>query len=404
MVRRIIYAALIVFMPHLPQVATIALISMCVAMLAFSLHEKQWKDAAIQNLAVANEAFFYLLLVLILTCSVLTNSHSVESNYLGWSMIAVVTLAVFVNLTVISANACNHCKLLYIRHKNKQAYMAKKGNQVTPSYVIDMVAIEKPKQPVPAPIQDAIEEVSSVDEESLGILGLPQPELINPVVIDLPKPEAPPQLLRPTEEVDVQNPEDEIKEKSVNLSKLAKDICEESPQEKSSEDGDHKSVDLEEEMEKIEKSINKSVRSETQSTPDNAAMQGVKDSQSDNDESSAKQAADIFRREVEVDTRHEAVLEVTATNKTMARMNESSFQYVQTMTNIKEESHWQVNKPMLDEDSDIIGEEDSQLSNSMDKTVRMDEQETPAQAITSRQDAIMEQPRRGQKNKLPSVE
>lgn len=220
----------------------------------------------------------------------------------------------------------------------------------------------------------------------------------------MPKPEAPPQLLRPTEEVDVQNPEDEIKEKSVNLSKLAKDICEESPQDKSSEDGDHKSVDLEEEMEKIEKSINKSVRSETQSTPDNAAMQGVKDSQSDNDESSAKQAVDFFRKEVEVDTRHEAVLEVTATNKTMARMNESSFQYVQTMNNIKEESHWQVNKPMLDEDSDIIGEEDSQLSNSMDKTVRMDEQETPAQAITSRQDAIMEQPRRGQKNKLPSVE
>lgn len=205
-------------------------------------------------------------------------------------------------------------------------------------------------------------------------MGLPQPELINPVVIDLPKPEAPPQLLSPAEEeVDVQNPEEEIKEKSLNISKLAKDICEESPQEKSSEDGDHKSVDLEEEMEKIEKSINKSVRSETQSTPDNAAMQGVKDSQSENDESSAKQAADFFRREVEVDAHRTAELEVTQTNKTMARMNESSFQYVQTMNNMREESNVQVNKPMIDEDSDIIGEEDSQLSSSMDKTLPMDD-------------------------------
>lgn len=65
MIRRIIYAALIVFTPHLPQVATLALTSICVVMMVYSCNEKQWKEQSMQTLAVANEVFLYALLVLL---------------------------------------------------------------------------------------------------------------------------------------------------------------------------------------------------------------------------------------------------------------------------------------------------------------------------------------------------
>jgi len=95
-------------------------------MLAFSGHEHWWKDVEMQNLAVANEVFFYTLLVLVLAASCTTNNESSESMILGWTMIGVVTLAIFVNLTVMMANAWNHSKLLYARYQNKQSHLAKK--------------------------------------------------------------------------------------------------------------------------------------------------------------------------------------------------------------------------------------------------------------------------------------
>lgn len=65
MIRRIIYAALIVFMPKLPQVVTLALTSICVIMMVYSCNEKQWKEQSMQTLAIINEAFLYMLLILL---------------------------------------------------------------------------------------------------------------------------------------------------------------------------------------------------------------------------------------------------------------------------------------------------------------------------------------------------
>jgi len=185
MIRRIVYAALIVFMPHLPQVATIALLGMCLLMLAFSLNEKQWKDPEMQKLAIVNEVFLYVLLVLVLSCSCLTTTDSLESTILGWTMIGVVTLAIHVNLVFILINAWNHCKLLYTRYLNKKEALVKK-NKVAPT--VEMAQVAKPE--IMADIPEVIEEVSSMNEESLGIVGLPEvsmpeinePELLNPVV------------------------------------------------------------------------------------------------------------------------------------------------------------------------------------------------------------------------------
>lgn len=72
-----------------------------------------------QNLAIANEAFLYVLLILVLASSCMLSTDSLENLFIGWTMIAVVTLAIFVNLTVMIVDACHHCKLLYTFAQNK---------------------------------------------------------------------------------------------------------------------------------------------------------------------------------------------------------------------------------------------------------------------------------------------
>ena len=91
---------------------------------------------------------------------------------LGWTMIGVVTLAIFVNLTVMMANAWNHTKLLYARYQNKQAHLSKK-KQIAPTLELSNVAKNKPAI---VAIPEVIEEESSKNEESSSIVGLPQPE------------------------------------------------------------------------------------------------------------------------------------------------------------------------------------------------------------------------------------
>ena len=207
------------------------------------------------------------------------------------------------------------------------------------------------------------------------------------------------------EHLDVVNPEElQIKDKSINLSSIAKEICEEeqsAPEEKSSEDGsggELKSLDLQREVEKIEQSINKSLRAETK--------QPAKDSHSSNDDSvlTVKEpvaaATDNLRAELEQ--------QMAAPNRSVARVNESSFQYVPTMMD-EQPRHTQVNKPLFDEESDIIGEEDDESQNGSSHASAaptnpaMDfygGQQQTAQAtpnIVSRQDALVEPPKRGSK-------
>ena len=47
LLRRIIYAAIVLFMVHLPLVGTYLLCSICVAVVAFVILEQQWEDLLI---------------------------------------------------------------------------------------------------------------------------------------------------------------------------------------------------------------------------------------------------------------------------------------------------------------------------------------------------------------------
>ena len=273
-------------------------------------------------------------------------------------------------------------------------------------------------KPAVAAIPEVIEEVSSNNEESLGIVGLPQPDqpqLLNPAAEpDVAQPKSvlivaqEPQIEE--EHLDVLNPEElQIRDKSVgSLSSIAKEICEEeqsAPEDqKSSEDGsggELKSLDLQREVEKIEQSINKSLRAETKQPP--------KDSHSSNDDSvlTVKEpvaaATENLRAELEQ--------QMAAPNRSVARVNESSFQYVPTMMD-EQPRHTQVNKPLFDEESDIIGEEEDESQNVSSQASAAQTQQNPAMdfygghqqtpqatpnIVVSRQDALVEPPKRGSK-------
>ena len=132
LIRRIMYAVVIVFMPHLPQVAVSTLLVMCLMGLAFSLTEKPWKDPEAQKLAIANEMFLYLVLVIVLSCSSISGPGN-GKDILGWLLIILVTIAVHFNLIAIGAKAAEHTKLLYRRHQNRKLHLAKKQIQVAHS-------------------------------------------------------------------------------------------------------------------------------------------------------------------------------------------------------------------------------------------------------------------------------
>ena len=75
------------------------------------------------------------MLLLVLACECLTSSSSSESEVLGWIMIAVVTLAIHINLVTMMASAWYQFVLLYTRFANFRSKFNSKTAQVMPRKV-----------------------------------------------------------------------------------------------------------------------------------------------------------------------------------------------------------------------------------------------------------------------------
>ena len=87
----------------------------------FQVTEKPWKDPEVNTLAIANELFFYCLLVMFIACSCINQT---DSEMLGLVLLLVVTSAIFVNLVAVLAQALYFTKQLYLRKKNEAARKA----------------------------------------------------------------------------------------------------------------------------------------------------------------------------------------------------------------------------------------------------------------------------------------
>lgn len=178
MIRRTIFAALIVFMPHMPQVATMALLVVCLAIFAMNLAEQPWKDTNDSKLALFNEAVLYVVIVFLLGCASISHVDASENKYLGWVFIFIVCLAIHANLCVILASSYQNAKLVYTRIQNlKKALALKKASAVAPAKPVG-------KAPLKAP--EAIVEVDEEKEESVKMRDVVEPKLLRPLEITVP--------------------------------------------------------------------------------------------------------------------------------------------------------------------------------------------------------------------------
>lgn len=129
MVSRVVYALSIVYLSNTPQVATLIVLSCTILLICFTLHERQFKDSMMNNLAIINDVLLYLVLVLSLSCSCVTTADMTEKKILGWTMIVVVTLSVHINFITATVQAIRHIKLMYQRRQNLKALKAKAAAQ-----------------------------------------------------------------------------------------------------------------------------------------------------------------------------------------------------------------------------------------------------------------------------------
>lgn len=141
---------------------------------------------------MANESFFFLVLVLVICCTSTAPAHGVSKDVLGWAIIVVVTLAVHVNLIVMMAKAYQHACLLVVRRKNMQAHKAAKKQILPlnkPSSISESPATVDLKAKFAEGLNmEGIEELSECEEESKNSrkmaddVDLDQPQLLCPVV------------------------------------------------------------------------------------------------------------------------------------------------------------------------------------------------------------------------------
>lgn len=170
LIRRLVFAAAIIFMQSSPQLASLILIVMSILITIFTVVEKPWKEAELNYLVIANEAFLYSLLLLLLVSNNVQKDSTWDLDTLGVVMIVIVTLCIQVNLAVVMAKAYQHMALLYIRHKNKKAFIEKRRKivpfVVTPTETGDLESPTiKPTADGGLVVLPEIQEESSIKEQ-----------------------------------------------------------------------------------------------------------------------------------------------------------------------------------------------------------------------------------------------
>lgn len=120
LIRRLIFASIIVFMPSAPGV--LILLIMSAISLVFTIFEKPWKDQSAQSLAIFNECSFYLILLFCLSFSVFTEWK--YADWFGYLIIGFFTLNIFVNLATIFYESWAFVKLLQVRSKNRKTKLS----------------------------------------------------------------------------------------------------------------------------------------------------------------------------------------------------------------------------------------------------------------------------------------
>lgn len=112
MLRRVIYALVIVFMDKIMIFGVFIVMGCCLIMLAYALTEWQWKDRVINLQHVVNEGIIYTLCVVLLLYSNYVEEAQMR-HLLGFALIGICILFVTFNTVIIIAYSV-HLILMYL--------------------------------------------------------------------------------------------------------------------------------------------------------------------------------------------------------------------------------------------------------------------------------------------------
>ena len=120
LLRRVLFAFVIVFMPSQPQIGAVLLLMTCVGMLCFVLTEDYWKDRIITQQHIVNEIAFYFVCISLVLCSGMV-AHPIVKISIGWTLIGAISLTMLYNITIMAVCSVKFSKLLI-----KKALIVKK--------------------------------------------------------------------------------------------------------------------------------------------------------------------------------------------------------------------------------------------------------------------------------------
>ena len=118
LVRRVMYALIIVFMVDEPFFGSVLLLLSCFMMLCFTVTEAQWEDSAMNSLHIANECSFYgVCLFLLLFTGMVPSVYT--RIFLGWCLIGFVICTIAYNMASVTYTSIKYLKQVYLKFKVK---------------------------------------------------------------------------------------------------------------------------------------------------------------------------------------------------------------------------------------------------------------------------------------------
>ena len=116
LLRRILYAAVILFTLKVPFLGVITLMLACLGVLAFVLSETQWEDSIINQQHIVNEIALYIVLChVVIFCGLTPTAAS--ASIVGWSTIGVLLTTIIYNIAVIL-----YCSIRYLKLGSLRLY------------------------------------------------------------------------------------------------------------------------------------------------------------------------------------------------------------------------------------------------------------------------------------------
>jgi low temperature requirement protein LtrA len=110
-----------------PLFAVLSFLGLTVAMLAYSLHEKQWKDPAINRQNIFNEVILYMIAILFFFCR--GNFAEEMHSMVGLVLLGLIGALAIVNMIVMTYAALRGCILCISRVFNKRILKRRKSHK-----------------------------------------------------------------------------------------------------------------------------------------------------------------------------------------------------------------------------------------------------------------------------------